>query len=65
MNTTDIKTMVYYVINYMFKPFSLQENTTIYVQVSKSGEPDFGERYLSEIQFNKDYIRNRNHIIIL
>ena len=39
INAADPTTMEYYVIKYLSKPYTLQEDLTRYGQVSKSGKP--------------------------
>ena len=49
INKTDTKTMGYYIIKYVSGIFKLQEDTTIYNQVSKPGNISAKATHLSEI----------------
>ena len=47
INAEDPTKMGYYVIKYLYKPYTLHEDRTIYGQVSKAGEPVVKSEYLS------------------
>ena len=65
INTTDTKTMLYYIIKFLSYAFELQEDITTSEQVCKSVELAIRSEYLIDTREKINCIDNRNTIIIL